>query len=98
MYDITLTAEIVLQVTGEEEPMYHARVMVASKVRKNDLPVKSGDTVGIIRTTSCPKGKWLARDANNKCEFRSCCFVFLSRFTVFSVTALSWLLQTGTFQ
>ncbi|XP_030259684.1 uncharacterized protein LOC115573158 isoform X1 [Sparus aurata] len=54
------------KVTGEEEPMYHARVMVANKVRKNDLPVKSGDTVGIIRTTSCPKGKWLARDANHK--------------------------------
>lgn len=58
--------------TGEEEPMYHARVMVASKVRKNDLPVKNGDTVSIIRTTSCPKGKWLARDANNRCEWTSC--------------------------
>lgn len=61
-----------VQVTGEEEPMYHARVMVASKVRKNDLPVKNGDTVGIIRTTSCPKGKWLARDASNRCELMSC--------------------------
>lgn len=56
------------QVTGEEEPMYHAKVIVASKVRKNDLPVKTGDMVSIIRTTSCPKGKWLARDANYKCE------------------------------
>ncbi|KAM8838150.1 uncharacterized protein ACB058_014962 isoform 2-T2 [Synchiropus picturatus] len=54
------------KVTGEEEPMYHAKVMVANKVRKNDLPVKSGDTVSIIRTTNCPKGKWLARDANHK--------------------------------
>ncbi|XP_040911936.1 FYN-binding protein 1 [Toxotes jaculatrix] len=54
------------KVTGDEEPMYHAKVMVASKVRKNDLPVKSGDTVSIIRTTNCPKGKWLARDGNNK--------------------------------
>ncbi|XP_047445063.1 uncharacterized protein si:ch211-188c16.1 isoform X3 [Mugil cephalus] len=54
------------KVTGEEEPMYHAKVTVASKVRKNDLPVKSGDTVSIIRTTNCPKGKWLARDANHK--------------------------------
>lgn len=54
------------KVTGEEEPMYHAKVMVASKVRKNDLPVKSGDTVSIIRTTNCPKGKWLARNTNNK--------------------------------
>uniref|UniRef100_A0A672YQD8 Helically-extended SH3 domain-containing protein n=1 Tax=Sphaeramia orbicularis TaxID=375764 RepID=A0A672YQD8_9TELE len=54
------------KVTGEEDPMYHAKVMVASKVRKNDLPVKHGDTVSIIRTTNCPKGKWLARDANHK--------------------------------
>ncbi|XP_071347818.1 titin isoform X2 [Trachinotus anak] len=54
------------KVTGDEEPMYHAKVMVASKVRKNDLPVKSGDTVSIIRTTNCPKGKWLARDTNHK--------------------------------
>ncbi|KAK7945040.1 hypothetical protein WMY93_000768 [Mugilogobius chulae] len=54
------------KVTGAEEPLYHAKVTVASKVRKNDLPVKSGDTVGIIRTTNCPKGKWLARDANQR--------------------------------
>ncbi|XP_054452570.1 uncharacterized protein si:ch211-188c16.1 isoform X2 [Anoplopoma fimbria] len=54
------------KVNGEEEAMYHAKVMVASKVRKNDLPVTSGDTVSIIRTTNCPKGKWLARDANHK--------------------------------
>ncbi|XP_024909736.1 FYN-binding protein 1-like [Cynoglossus semilaevis] len=57
------------KVTGDEEPLYHAKVVVASKVRKNDLPVKSGDTVSIIRTTSCPKGKWLARDVNYKCKF-----------------------------
>ncbi|XP_061652932.1 titin [Phyllopteryx taeniolatus] len=54
------------KVTGDEEPMYHAKVMVASKLRKNDLPVKSGDTVSIIRTTNCPKGKWLARDTSQK--------------------------------
>ncbi|KAK2822054.1 hypothetical protein Q5P01_022119 [Channa striata] len=54
------------KVTGDEEPMYHAKVMMTSKVRKNDLAVKSGDTVSIIRTTNCPKGKWLARDANHK--------------------------------
>ncbi|KAK5859580.1 hypothetical protein PBY51_021129 [Eleginops maclovinus] len=54
------------KVTGGEEAMYHAKVTVASKVRKNDLPVQNGDTVGIIRTTNCPKGKWLARDAYHK--------------------------------
>ncbi|XP_072296384.1 uncharacterized protein [Eucyclogobius newberryi] len=54
------------KVTGAEEPMYHAKVTMASKGRKNDLPVKSGDSVSIIRTTNCPKGKWLARDAYRK--------------------------------
>ncbi|XP_036452862.1 uncharacterized protein si:ch211-188c16.1 [Colossoma macropomum] len=54
------------KITGQEEPMYHARVLVASKLRKHDLQVKSGDTVSIIRTTNCPKGKWLARDAQHK--------------------------------
>nr|XP_020474043.1 uncharacterized protein LOC109970665 isoform X2 [Monopterus albus] len=54
------------KVTGDEEPLYHARVVMASKVRKHDLPVKNGDTVSIIRTTNCPKGKWLARDASHR--------------------------------
>ncbi|XP_028817911.1 transcription initiation factor TFIID subunit 3 [Denticeps clupeoides] len=50
------------KISGQEEPMYEVRVMVDSKGRKDDLPVNSGDLVSIIRTTSCPKGKWLARD------------------------------------
>ncbi|XP_033993141.1 uncharacterized protein si:ch211-188c16.1 [Trematomus bernacchii] len=54
------------KVTGEEKAMYHVKAMVASKVHKNDLPVQKGDTVCIIRTTNCPKGKWLARDTNHK--------------------------------
>lgn len=48
--------------------MYHARVLLDSKLRKHDLQVKTGDTVSIIRTTNCPKGKWLARDSQNKCK------------------------------
>ncbi|XP_073704298.1 uncharacterized protein [Garra rufa] len=54
------------KITGLEEPMYHARVLADSKLRKYDLPVKSGDLISIIRTVNCPKGKWLARDRNNK--------------------------------
>ncbi|XP_017328524.1 uncharacterized protein si:ch211-188c16.1 isoform X2 [Ictalurus punctatus] len=54
------------KITGQEEPMYHARVLLDSKLRKHDLQVKTGDTVSIIRTTNCPKGKWLARDSQNK--------------------------------
>ncbi|XP_042339897.1 uncharacterized protein LOC121941217 isoform X2 [Plectropomus leopardus] len=45
--------------------MYEAKVTVTTKGRKNDLPVTNGDIVSIIRTTNCPKGKWLARDSSN---------------------------------
>ena len=66
---VVLISGLWSQVTGVEEPLYHAKVMVASKVhKKNDLPVTSGDMVSIIRTNSCPKGRWLARDANRQCE------------------------------
>ncbi|KAJ0065338.1 hypothetical protein NL108_007070 [Boleophthalmus pectinirostris] len=53
------------KITGQEDAMYQATVTVTSKGRKQDLPVKSGDTISIIRTTNCPKGKWLARDSSN---------------------------------
>lgn len=48
--------------------MYEATVTVTTKGRKNDLPVKNGELISIIRTTNCPKGKWLARDSSNNCE------------------------------
>ncbi|XP_028259325.1 proteoglycan 4 isoform X2 [Parambassis ranga] len=53
------------KITGQEDAMYQAKVTVTTKGRKNDLPVKTGDIVSIIRTTNCPKGKWLARDSSN---------------------------------
>ncbi|CAB1324173.1 unnamed protein product [Coregonus sp. 'balchen'] len=53
------------KITGQKEAIYQATVMVASKGRKNDLAVKNRDIVSIIRTTNCPKGKWLARDSTN---------------------------------
>ncbi|XP_070765266.1 PML-RARA-regulated adapter molecule 1 [Enoplosus armatus] len=53
------------KITGQEDAMYEAKVTVTTKGRKNDLPVKSGDIISIIRTTNCPKGKWLARDSSN---------------------------------
>lgn len=48
--------------------MYQATVLVTAKGRKHDLPVKTGDHISIIRTTNCPKGKWLAKDSSNNCE------------------------------
>lgn len=53
------------KITGQEDTMYQAKVTVTTKGRKHDLPVKAGDTISIIRTTNCPKGKWLARDSTN---------------------------------
>lgn len=53
------------KITGQEDAMYQAKVTVTTKGRKNDLPVMSGDNISIIRTTKCPKGKWLARDSSN---------------------------------
>ncbi|KAM7388539.1 hypothetical protein PAMP_024706 [Pampus punctatissimus] len=53
------------KITGHEDAMYQAKVTVTTKGRKNDLPINSGDIVSIIRTTNCPKGKWLARDSGN---------------------------------
>lgn len=53
------------KITGQEDAMYKATVTVTNKGRKNDLPVKTGDIISIIRTTNCPKGKWLARDDSN---------------------------------
>lgn len=53
------------QITGQEEAMYEATVTVTTKGRKNDLPVKNGELISIIRTTNCPKGKWLARDSSH---------------------------------
>ncbi|XP_029355092.1 FYN-binding protein 1 [Echeneis naucrates] len=53
------------KLTGQEDAMYRAKVTVTTKGRKNDLPVKCDDIVSIIRTTNCPKGKWLARDSNS---------------------------------
>ncbi|KAM9849123.1 uncharacterized protein ACBR49_008393 isoform 2-T2 [Aulostomus maculatus] len=53
------------KITGQEDAIYQAKVTVTTKGRKTDLPVTSGDIVSIIRTTNCPKGKWLARDSSN---------------------------------
>ncbi|XP_067085889.1 FYN-binding protein 1 [Osmerus mordax] len=53
------------KIKGQEEAMYQATVTVTTKGRKDDLALNSGDIISIIRTTNCPKGKWLARDSSN---------------------------------
>lgn len=54
------------KITVEEEALYQTKVKETTKGRKDDLALKAGEIVSIIRTTDCPKGKWLARDSNNK--------------------------------
>ena len=55
--------------TGKEEPMFYTKVMLTKPCKKNnDLIVENGDPVDIIRTSNCPEGRWLSRDANHKCE------------------------------
>ncbi|XP_061744525.1 uncharacterized protein LOC133543763 isoform X2 [Nerophis ophidion] len=54
------------KISGNEEAIYNATVTGTTKRQKDDLLVENGDMVSIIRTTRCPKGRWLARDlANN---------------------------------
>ncbi|XP_058887479.1 FYN-binding protein 1-like isoform X3 [Acipenser ruthenus] len=52
------------KITGFEDTMYRAEVKEESKGGKNDLAVKQGDVVDLIRTTKCPSGKWLAKDCD----------------------------------
>ncbi|KAK1164231.1 FYN-binding protein 1-like isoform X3 [Acipenser oxyrinchus oxyrinchus] len=52
------------KITGLEETIYRAEVKEESKGGKNDLAVKQGDVVDLIRTSKCPTGKWLAKDCD----------------------------------
>ncbi|XP_077963864.1 uncharacterized protein LOC120814275 isoform X2 [Gasterosteus aculeatus] len=65
------------KIKGQEDAMYQARVTVTNKGRKNDLPVTCGEVVSIIRTTNCPKGKWLARSSSNNFGYIAVDFVEL---------------------
>lgn len=76
--------------TGDEIAMYQVKVRIASKVRKNDLPVISGDTVSIIRTTNCPKGKWLARDDNHKCKLTCIVLLVKTTYSYYVVLLFLW--------
>ncbi|XP_030061498.1 FYN-binding protein 2 [Microcaecilia unicolor] len=51
-------------ITGFERILYKAQINEDCKAGKDMLPLKQGDTVDIIQITSCPSGKWLAKDEN----------------------------------
>lgn len=69
-----------LQLTGPIQVLHQARACVDHKGGKNELTVKQGDEIEIIRLTDNPEGKWLGR-IKGCCEF---CFfsVLLNVFTV----------------
>ncbi|NXC60741.1 FYB1 protein, partial [Aleadryas rufinucha] len=49
------------KLTGPIEVLHQARACVAHKGGKNELTVKQGDKIEIIRLTDNPEGKWLGR-------------------------------------
>uniref|UniRef100_A0A8C3V4C2 FYN binding protein 1 n=1 Tax=Catharus ustulatus TaxID=91951 RepID=A0A8C3V4C2_CATUS len=49
------------KLTGPIEVLHQARVCVDYKGGKNELTVKQGDKIEIIRLTDNPEGKWLGR-------------------------------------
>ncbi|NXQ47848.1 FYB1 protein, partial [Catharus fuscescens] len=49
------------KLTGPIEVLHQARVCVDYKGGKNELTVKQGDEIEIIRLTDNPEGKWLGR-------------------------------------
>ncbi|KAI6058097.1 FYN-binding protein [Aix galericulata] len=49
------------KLTGPIQVLHQARARVDSKGGKNELTVKQGDQIEIIRLTDNPEGKWLGR-------------------------------------
>ena len=49
------------KLTGPIQVLHQARACVDSKGGKNELTVKQGDQIEIIRLTDNPEGKWLGR-------------------------------------
>uniref|UniRef100_A0A663F8C6 FYN binding protein 1 n=1 Tax=Aquila chrysaetos chrysaetos TaxID=223781 RepID=A0A663F8C6_AQUCH len=49
------------KLTGPIQVLHHARACVDHKGGKNELTVKQGDEIEIIRLTDNPEGKWLGR-------------------------------------
>lgn len=83
---VTSFAASSLQLTGPIQVLHQARARVDSKGGKNELTVKQGDQIEIIRLTDNPEGKWLGR-IKGCCKF--CSFtVFLNVFTIIQWTCV----------
>lgn len=59
------------KLTGEIGVIHIARVREDWQGGKNDLRVRQGECVDIIRLKNNPEGKWLARNANGECGYIS---------------------------
>ncbi|KAI5607854.1 FYN-binding protein isoform X1, partial [Silurus asotus] len=52
--------------TGEVEVLHTARVREDWQGGKNDLRVRQGESVDIVRVKNNPEGRWLARNMNGE--------------------------------
>ncbi|XP_064604663.1 FYN-binding protein 1-like isoform X2 [Liolophura sinensis] len=55
-----------LKITGNEVPVADGKVLENSKGGRDNLAVKKGQNVNIIRMTDCPQYKWLAKSQDGK--------------------------------
>lgn len=49
--------------------LHVARVREDWQGGKNDLRVRQGESVDIVRVKNNPEGRWLARNMNGECRF-----------------------------
>lgn len=65
---------------GPIQVIHQAKACCDVKGGKNELSVKQGEQIEIIRITDNPEGKWLGRTAKGSCECQfpktSKCFLF----------------------
>lgn len=59
---------LIPQLNGPIEVIHMARVREDWQGGKNDLMVRQGENVEIIRVNNNPEGKWLARNLRGSCK------------------------------
>lgn len=77
------------QLNGPIEVIHMARVREDWQGGKNDLSVRQGDNVEIIRVNNNPGGKWLARDMRGNGESNALCASSSSYCDVLSISTES---------
>lgn len=57
-----------LQLSGPLQVIHKVKARVDCKGGKNDLSIKQGEPIEILRITDNPEGRWLARTQDGSCE------------------------------